>query len=85
MTIEQDNAIKKVLTTEVKYIIALATFIIGVVAPYYNIKQDIALIKENHFAHMETMTRDIQKLQQDQKECGEKYLELLNLIYNIKK
>jgi hypothetical protein len=85
MTQEKDSAIKRVLTTEVKYIIGVATFILGVVAPYYNIKQDIALIKENHFAHMETMTRDILKLQEDQKECSKKYIEVLNLIYSIKK
>jgi hypothetical protein len=85
MTLEQDSAIKKVLTTEVKYIISVIVFVAGVVAPYYSIKQDIALIKENHFLHMENMTGDILKLQEDQKECGEKYLEMLNLIYNIKK
>lgn len=85
MTSEQDNAIKRVLTTEVKYVIGVIVFVAGVIAPYYSIKQDIALIKENHMAHMETMTRDILKLQQDQKECGEKYLEMLNLIYGLKK
>jgi len=85
MTQDNDNAIKRILTTEVKYIIGVATFIIGVVAPYYSIKQDIVLIKENHFSHMEMMTRDILKLQEGKKECDEKYIELLELIYNIKK
>lgn len=85
MTIEHDNAIKRVLTTEVKYIIGVVVFVAGVIAPYYSIKQDIALIKENHFTHMESMTKDILKIQEDQKECGARYLELLELIYNIKK
>lgn len=85
MTDKLDNAIKKVLTTEVKYLIAIGLFLIGVVAPYYEIKQDIALIKENHFSHMETMSKEILELQKDQDECNKKYLEMLNLIYNIKK
>jgi hypothetical protein len=82
---EHESIVKKILTTEVKYVIGVATFILGVVAPYYNIKQDIALIKENHFSHMESMTKDILKIQEDQKECGARYLELLELIYNIQK
>ncbi len=82
---EQESIVKKILTTEVKYIIGVATFILGVVAPYYNIKEDIALIKENHFTHMETMTRDILKLQEGKTECDKRYVELLELIYNIQK
>lgn len=85
MTHEQDLKIKKVLTTEVKYIIGIVVFVTGVVAPYYNIKQDIALIKENHFTHMEAMTKDILKLQEGKAECDKKYVELLTLIYGINK
>jgi hypothetical protein len=85
MTLEQDNAIKKILTTEVKYVIGIIVFIVGVMAPYYSIKQDIALIKENHFSHMETMTKDILTLQQGKVECDKRYVELLTLIYGITK
>lgn len=82
---EHESIVKKILTTEVKYLIGVTTFILGVVAPYYSIKEDIALIKENHFTHMESMTKDILRIQEEQKECGTKYLELLELIYNIQK
>jgi hypothetical protein len=85
MTLEQDTAIKRVLTTEVKYIIGVVVFVAGVIAPYYSIKQDIALIKENHFTHMEAMTKDILKLQEGKTECDKRYVELLTLIYDIKK
>jgi hypothetical protein len=85
MTLEQDNAIKKVLTTEVKYIISVIVFVAGVVAPYYSIRQDIALIKENHFSHMESMNKDILRLQEGKFECDKRYVELLTLIYGIKK
>ena len=84
MTQEQDNAIKRVLTTEVKYIIGVVVFVAGVIAPYYSIRQDIALIKENHFSHMESMTKDILKLQEGKAECDARYVELLTLIYNLK-
>jgi hypothetical protein len=85
MTHEQDSAIKRVLTTEVKYVIGVIVFVAGVIAPYYSIKQDIALIKENHFSHMEAMKKDILKLQEGKAECDKRYVELLTLIYELKK
>lgn len=82
---QHESIIKKILTTEVKYLIGVITFVIGVVAPYYSIRQDIALIKENHFFHMESMSKDILNLQEGKLECDRKYVELLQLIYNIRK
>lgn len=78
------SLIKTVLTTEVKYLLGIVAFVAGVVAPYYDIRQDIALIKENHFTHMEAMQREILGLQTDQAKNDERYVELLNLIYNNK-
>ena len=76
----KETWIKNVLTTEVKYIISISLFVVGVVGPYYSIKQDIALIKQNHFAHMETMQRDIQKLDEEQKELREISVKLMQTI-----
>lgn len=59
--LEAEGVMKKVLTAEVKYIIAVILFLIGIVAPYYDIKTEIALIKQNHFSHMETMDGNIEK------------------------
>lgn len=81
MTEELDNSIKKVLTTEVKYVIAIVMFIVGVVAPYYSIKEDVALIKENHYTHIEQIYKEMGELKADQLRNEEKYNQLLGLIY----
>ncbi len=57
--VQTESIVKKILTSEVKYVIGIIIFLVGVVAPYYQIQTDIALIKQNHFAHMETMTKQI--------------------------
>lgn len=68
MSKKEDN-LKKYLTTEVKYIIGIVVFVIGVVAPYYQIKEDIALIKQNHMSHVETLAKDMVSI-------NEKYTQL---------
>lgn len=57
---QTESIVKKILTSEVKYIIGIVLFLVGVVAPYYDIKTEIALIKQNHYAHIEAMTKNIE-------------------------
>jgi uncharacterized membrane protein (DUF106 family) len=78
--IKNENWVRKVLTTEVKYILGIIIFVAGVVAPYYSIKQDIALIQQNHFLHMETMQKDIEELQKEQKDLKNTEIELMKTI-----
>jgi len=59
--LEAESLMKKVLTSEVKYIIGIIIFLVGVVIPYYDIKTEIALIKQNHISHLETMDGNIAK------------------------
>jgi hypothetical protein len=80
--IEQQDTLKKILTTEVKYLIAVAGFILGVVAPYYDIKQDVALIKENHYTHIENIQAQIKELKEEDTELRKQYIELLKIISN---
>lgn len=58
--VQTESIVKKILTSEVKYILGIVVFLVGVVAPYYDIKTEIALIKQNHYAHIETMTKQIE-------------------------
>lgn len=58
------QTLRELLTTEVKYIIGIIVFVVGVIAPYYQIKQDIELIKQNHLMHIEQMQKEIEKLQE---------------------
>ena len=57
---QTESIVKKILTSEVKYVIGIVLFLVGVVAPYYDIKTEIALIKQNHYAHIEAMTKNIE-------------------------
>ncbi|HSV94556.1 MAG TPA: hypothetical protein VLH94_01060 [Spirochaetia bacterium] len=65
------------LTSEVKFIIGIIGFVIGVVAPYYDIKQDVALIKQNHYTHIEQLQKDIAQLNERDVRLQEQYIELL--------
>ena len=78
--LKTENLVKRVLTTEIKYIVAVVIFLVGVVAPYYAIKTDIALIKANHFAHMETMNKQIEINNTEIKEIKLIEVELMKTI-----
>lgn len=54
------NLIRTVFTTEVKMVVGIIMFALGVIAPYYAIKEDISLIKKdveiinsNHLTHLQ--------------------------------
>lgn len=58
--------IRAVLSTEVKFVIGIVGFVIGVVAPYYQMRQDVALIQQsiatinsNHEVHIQDLTQEI--------------------------
>ena len=76
----KDDKLKKVLTTEVKYLIGIALFVAGVLAPFYSVKQDVALIKQNHYSHIETMTEQIRNNSDDIKDVEERQTELMEII-----
>jgi len=91
---DQENIIRRVLTTEVKYILGVIVFICGVVAPYYNITRDIELIKrdnaqmkesiliieKNHLSHIEKINDNIEKLQEEQTNMKKIEVELMTII-----
>lgn len=82
---DQESFMKKYLTTEVKYVVGIAIFIIWVVAPYYEIKQDIALIKENHLTHIENFAKDIDNLYNTQTKQQEIMIGLMTEIAKMSK
>lgn len=58
--------IRSVLNSEVKFIIGVVLFVVGGIAPYYGIKQDIALIQKdvstinaNHLTHTQDLAQEI--------------------------
>ena len=78
--IEEQRSMKDYLTTEVKFIIAIVGFVLGVVAPYYSIKQDVALIKENHFTHIEAIQTQIKEMKERDMVLQEQYIDLLKAL-----
>lgn len=73
----KENWIRKALTSEVKYAIAIIIFVVGGVAPFYSIKQDVALIKQNHLAHIEQIQKDIKENSDSIKELKEVQVKVL--------
>jgi hypothetical protein len=77
---QTESIVKRILTSEVKYVIGIIIFLVGVVAPYYDIKTEIALIKQNHLAHIETMQRDIQSTQNEIADVKKTEVELMKTL-----
>lgn len=77
---DYQDSIKKYFSSEAKFIIAIIGFVIGVVAPYYDIKQDVALIKENHFVHIENLQNQVKELKERDIQLQEQYIDLLKAL-----
>lgn len=77
-----NTQLKQYLTSEVKFIIAIIGLVWGVAIPYFQIKEDIALIKQNHMTHIETIQGNIEKLQENDTRLQEQYVELLRAFSN---
>lgn len=60
------SLIRAVLSTEAKFVLGIVAFVMGVVAPYYQMKQDVALIQQsiatinsNHMQHTEDLAQQV--------------------------
>ena len=58
--------VRSILTTEVKFILGVIGFVMGVVTPYYSLKQDVALIQKdistinsNHMQHTQDLAQGL--------------------------
>ena len=81
---KENTITKSWLTSEVKFFLSLISGIVvavwGVAVPYFGIRQDIALIKQNHLTHIETIENQIKELQEDRNETQKQYVELLKAL-----
>jgi len=80
--LKEQWTIKSVLTSEVKFVIGVVTIALGLVAPYYSQKQDIALIQKdiaiintNHEAHIQDITKNIEEIKLEQVEQNKQIIE----------
>jgi hypothetical protein len=82
---ETETITKKWLNNEVKFVVAVIAFVWGIAIPYFGIKQDIALIKENHFVHIESMEKEQTRLSNVQTKQQEEIIALMTAIAKIEK
>lgn len=82
--VQTENIVKRILTSEVKYFIGIVIFLAGVVAPYYQIRQDIELIKQNHFYHIENIQKEILDIKKEQVRNEETMIQLMEKISELK-
>lgn len=73
MTETTENLIRSILTSEVKFVIGIVMFVLGVVKPYYEAKQEIALIQSsisninmNHEVHIQDILKNIEEIKKEQ-------------------
>lgn len=64
-----ENIARAVFSTEAKFILGVITFVVGVVAPYYEMRQDVALIQKdisiinsNHSQHIQDLSQNVKDL-----------------------
>jgi uncharacterized membrane-anchored protein YhcB (DUF1043 family) len=81
--LKTESILKKYLTAEVKWLIAVIGFIVGVVTPYYKITTDIAIIKQNHYTHIEAMQKNIDNNTQEIKALVEKEYVLMQKLAEV--
>ena len=74
------SRLRQMLTDEVKRIIWIIAFVRGVAVPYFWIKEDISLIKNNHMAHVEWFSKEIAKLSEQQSEQQKMLIELMKEV-----
>jgi cell division protein FtsL len=87
-----NDKVKTILTTEVKFVIAVVGFVFGIVTPYYQMRQDVALIKadisninSNHEVHIQDLTQEIKDLNLEQKAQNDRIIQLQESIIRLQK
>lgn len=81
----QQSVIRGVLTTEVKYIVGLIVFTFGIAAPYFSIRENIALIQQDISTIEKNHLTTTQELAQEVKDVDDEQTEILKLIYDLQK
>lgn len=65
-----ERRVENILITKTKFYIGVITFMIPVLGFFFKIQLDIALIKENHEAHMQAALEKIANLEAEEKEIN---------------
>lgn len=86
------NRIRSILIPEVRYIIAIALFVFGGVKPYFEIREDISLIKNdisninaNHITHLQDLKQDVKELQTEHNMIAKEQADLSRTMIDLQR
>lgn len=89
---KQTGVIRSVLNSEVKFVIGIIVAVFGVAAPFFAMRQDIALIQQsinningNHEVHIQDLTQAVKDLQEANLENQKAIITLQQQILNIQR
>ena len=90
MNESSESLIRSVLTSEVKFVIGIVVFVLGVARPYYEAKQDIALIQSNisninanHEVHIQDILKNIEEIKKAELNIKEEQIRQQQMIITL--
>lgn len=63
-----EKKVEHILITKVQFWVSILVFMVPIIGFFFKIQLDIALIKQNHEAHMQVALEKIAKLEEEEKE-----------------
>jgi uncharacterized membrane-anchored protein YhcB (DUF1043 family) len=79
-----EQKVEKVMISKIQLIVSLAIVVSTIVGFFFKIQMDIALIKENHYTHIENLQRDMERInaeyQEKDKELKDTQVNLMKTI-----
>lgn len=81
-----EQKVEHIMISKGKFYIGLIVFMVPIIAFFFKIQMDVALIKENHYVHIEQINRDIEDLKKADTELRQQNVDLMKVIgeYNSK-
>ena len=81
-----DQRVEHIMISKTKFYVGLIVFMVPVIGFFFKIQTDVALIKENHYTHIEQIKKDIGELKAVDTELRQQDIDLMKVIgeYNSK-
>lgn len=81
-----EQKVEHIMITKTKFYVGIIIFMVPVIGFFFKIQMDVALIKENHYVHIEQINRDIEDLKKTDSELRQQNVDLMKVLgdYNSK-
>ena len=85
-TASLDQRVEHIMISKTKFYVGLIVFMVPVIGFFFKIQTDVALIKENHYTHIEQIKKDIGELNAVDTELRQQDIDLMKVLgeYNSK-